>query len=583
MTDFPHKCARDTLLGALRHSVYPEDVMDLLSRLTLAEHLTIEANPDVPCLITLTIMYANKSMVMVTPLEFASALEDDYKLSTRAHFFLLHVFHGFLRDHVNLLTDLIVRGFDRKFETRFLSAFTCKTATRLAHLKLSTLACPRSKHLLDCDFDNTSHEYWETEWMRKMDSPAGLCQDFSNLRAFTFAPCRPLNSKQQHTLEKLLRRMKRLETFGITQRPDFVAPMFDAATFGGLINALQTSPLTKLLLDVSPEEMLLWADHLEMFTTLSKLCLRAKRDMTDQNALAVFLSKLPITNMKVIAILECPIFAHGAIELAKIFGFNYLECFCLCHSSKTPFESINVIVKALRKNQSIRKLLWKHSPIKELIHHGKELALLLERHPTIKEVDIVSAHLEVSDVAWICRRVVCNPTMEALTIGSCEWGIGAFNGVRYLLEGRHGGQYSSHLQKLTLMRMGEDECVMIGTPAVKELAHGIAANKTITNLHLNFSIAEKDEVLFVDAFAQNSSITRLEGHIASLLGLACPRKESMRLEYFLNLNRFGRKLALDSDFPVELWPKVLEKASNENVSTFFYFLQQKPDIFRNIS
>ena len=131
--------------------------------------------------------------------------------------------------------------------------------------------------------------------------------------------------------------------------------------------------------------------------------------------------------------------------------------------------------------------------------------------------------------------------------------------------------------------MGEDECVMIGTPAVKELAHGIAANKTITNLHLNFSIAEKDEVFFVDAFAQNSSITRLEGHIASLLELACPRKEIMRLEYFLNLNRFGRKLALDSDFPVELWPKVLEKASNENVSTFFYFLQQKPDIFRKIS
>jgi hypothetical protein len=57
----------------------------------------------------------------------------------------------------------------------------------------------------------------------------------------------------------------------------------------------------------------------------------------------------------------------------------------------------------------------------------------------------------------------------------------------------------------------------------------------------------------------------------------------MRLEYFLNLNRFGRKLALDSDFPVELWPKVLEKASNENVSTLFYFLQQKPDIFRKIS
>ena len=572
MDDFPHSFERDAFLGALRYNIFPEDVMDLLNTLKIAEQLTIETDLDTnPCLITLTLKYDQLSKIMKTPIDFSCASFDETKLSTQAEFFLLHIFYSFLRDKVNNVKELTLKGFDRKFETRFLSAFR---NNGIVNLKLSTLSSATNAQFLDFEHAN---EYWEIEWTSMMNRPS-LCQEFSSLREFSIAPCRPLNAQHQHNLGQWLCRMGNLESFAITQRPKIDAHMFDSTTFDDIVHGLRANPLKKLLLDVSPSEMRMWTRYIKVFPGLQSVYIKAAKEMSDQTVLPLFLRELPAYTLKVIGILECPLYSQGAVELAKILSFNCLECFCICNSSGTPLDSVAVVVAALRKNRSVKKFTWKHTPIKMLMmskYYCKELALLLENHPTLHDVEIVGADLDVEDVAWICQRVRCNPMIQRLTIGSCEWGIEAFRGIRELLEGHQ----SSHLQKLTLIRMGDDECVAIFTPTVKELARGIAANKTLLTLNLNFYLAESDEKLFVDAFEHNLSITRLEGHIAASFGSDFPREGTKRLNHYLELNQFGRKLALDSDFPVQLWPELLEKASRLNLSTLYYFLGQKPDIF----
>ena len=134
--EFPHSFERDAFLGALRYNIFPEDIMDLLKTLKLAEHLTIETDLDTnPCHLTLTLKYDQESKMMKTPLDFSSTSFDESKLSAQAEFFLLHIFYAFLRDNVNNVTDLTLKGFDRKFEIRFLSAFR---NNKIVNLKLST-------------------------------------------------------------------------------------------------------------------------------------------------------------------------------------------------------------------------------------------------------------------------------------------------------------------------------------------------------------------------------------------------------------------------------------------------------------
>lgn len=118
----------------------------------------------------------------------------------------------------------------------------------------------------------------------------------------------------------------------------------------------------------------------------------------------------------------------------------------------------------------------------------------------------------------------------------------------------------------------------IGNNAVAAIAKGLATNRTLKTLRLHCNPGGLNMHLFLThTFPANTTLTHLT---LDALAHRNPQRtlQKRHIEYWLLMNLCGRHLMSVMDNGVPLWPNILAKGGQDNISLVYTFLRERPDL-----
>jgi Ran GTPase-activating protein (RanGAP) involved in mRNA processing and transport len=256
------------------------------------------------------------------------------------------------------------------------------------------------------------------------------------------------------------------------------------------------------------------------------------------------------------------------------------------------------LTRGLQMNSSIQKLdLRKGSFAANAIDH---LSRSLRNDRNLRSLILTECHLEDASVYKLVEALANHPLMEELNL---ESNFCRENGLRAV------AQMIVSQKKLTTLLLGKQGLVQRSLD-LSLLESSLGRSKTLKSLSLSYNtLTEDDMVSLANALKQNSTIQRLylrccsiSDSVIQILAAALPEMKGLKfvdlvgnpfgqdgaksflaglkenvhlsgvrlpvkyhntddIQYYLALNRGGRCLLSEVNFPASLWPLVLERSN----------------------
>lgn len=119
-------------------------------------------------------------------------------------------------------------------------------------------------------------------------------------------------------------------------------------------------------------------------------------------------------------------------------------------------------------------------------------------------------------------------------------------------------------------------CNLIGNTGGRALATALKENKSLKTFVLYGNALLSCGSDFVDCLQHNNSLSDW-----NLQQTHLERYEVSVINYWLMLNKCGRKILQDDNIPWGIWPGFLERQATPKHDALFYFLSQKPDLVQS--
>lgn len=223
-------------------------------------------------------------------------------------------------------------------------------------------------------------------------------------------------------------------------------------------------------------------------------------------------------------------------------------------------RTLEDIALMLRRNQSIERLSLSCAGIGNPSNAISAILLEARGHVSLKRLEIVDCNVIDKNATDYLTGLLATPSvLEELDLSNCRLGD---KGVEAIANGLRSENCS--LKKLDLFQTG------FGGAGVSSIAEALEKNSSLVEINLSRNDFGDQGPKLLESLEKNMSLHHcdLSGERFQELG-----------KRFMALNRGGRKILGSHDVPRSLWPYILAKSS-KIPDVVYYFLQQKPDLFK---
>jgi hypothetical protein len=283
-----------------------------------------------------------------------------------------------------------------------------------------------------------------------------------------------------------------------------------------------------------------------------------------------------MTQLKLNTILACESMELLARGLAASTRLNYLNLSSCAWSSDDG--SVEALCHGLRQNTSLARINLNQCYLRD-----KQVAELVDAvagHPHLKELDLRGNQCQTQTLRAL-EPLLLSQQLQSLKICNLESSQVGVTGLKDFFSSLRG----SFLKRLCLeeYKIEDDDMGAL----VDSLAHTSVIDLSLqdcemTSLGLRLFARSLNKCslqsLAISGGEASSSPDLLQGlqHNTTLQRLSIPNKTPMH-EYYLNLNRGGRRLLREPNLPTDLWITVLVKA--QTTTTYYGGPDRSADVF----
>ena len=234
-------------------------------------------------------------------------------------------------------------------------------------------------------------------------------------------------------------------------------------------------------------------------------------------------------------------------------------------------NAIDHLARSLRNDRNLRSLILTECHLDD--GSVSKLVEALANHPSLEELNLESNFCRENGLRAVAKMIESQKKLTTLLLG--QQGLAERSLNLSILESPLGRSKAMKSLSLSYNTLTEDD--------MASLANALKQNSTIRRLHLR-SCSISDSVIqilaaalpemkglkFLDLFGNpfgedgaKAILAGLKGNI-HLNGVRLPikyYKNTDDIEYYLALNRGGRRLLSEINVPVSLWPLVLERSN----------------------